>query len=190
MLASEHHIKTLNSQIDSENHVNSMLVVKIYCNLFKTLQNIASDTKLVEFFLKKRSNLIKTLNELCTSENKSYQIAFSTMLLNYVVLLKRVGAESAKDSKSINEILIEFVQYLNDLSSTVLNWDSEALFRVLVTFGTLISKTDANLEYDFILTVAKSLEHFRSVCNDICAKAQKYSPKVNACATYLLKELN
>lgn len=198
ILGAEEHIQTIYRQIRAESAINSMLVARIFCNMFKSFNDStssASNSKIAHFLLTNRQEVIKRLNELSSSDNKSFQIAFSTLLLNYVILIKQLAAQlqngtAAKglDAASINEVMIEFVQYLNELASVVLNWDAEALFRVFVTFGTLVSRTDSQLDYEFILTVAKSLDSFPLACQEVNAKAQKFPQKVTSCVSFLFKE--
>lgn len=132
------------------------------------------------------------MNELSASENKSFHIAFATLLLNYVVMVKKMSAneESCVDLATLNEIVIEFVQYFNELAAaSLLNWDGEALFRVLVAFGTLVAKTSGSrFDHSLIRTIAKSMDGFRLACQDVNAKAQKFPPKVAECARLLLNE--
>lgn len=190
VISNEACLKTLQSQLENaESPINSMLTLKVFCNLFQSAQDSESKTTL--YFLSERQHLIKQVNALIlnASENKSLQIAFSTLLLDYIVLVKKLAASRQLEASSLNEISIEFVQYLDELSGVFMNWDSEALFRVLVAFGTLISRSDSLLDYEIIRSVATTLQNFKLACKEIDHKAQKFPDKVTSSARYLLKEL-
>lgn len=173
-----------------------MLVAKVLVNLFKSFSdNSDKSSTTALFFLTERQNIIKHLNELSSSENKSFQIAFATLLLDYIVMVKKLASSSSSkdggvDTVVLNEVVIEFIQYFNELAgSCLLNWDAEAIFRVQVAYGTLVSKTDSCFDYELMRTVAKSLDGFKLACQEINAKAAKFPDKVHSSARFLLNEV-
>lgn len=171
-----------------------MLVAKVLVNLFKSFSESSEKSSTTAlFYLTERQNIIKHLNELSSSENKSFQIAFATLLLDYIVMIKKLASSSSRDggvdTVVLNEVVIEFIQYFNELAgSCLLNWDSEAIFRVQVAYGTLVSKTDSCFDYELMKTVAKSLDGFKLACQEINAKAAKFPDKVHSSARFLLNE--
>lgn len=171
---------------------NYMLALKIFCNMFKS-SNEGANSQVVLFFTAERQALIKRLSSSASeSTNKSFQIAYATLWLNYVVLIKKMAAAARAhiDTATLNEMAIEFEQCLNALAYDFMNWDGEALFRILVAFGTLVAKTDSRIDYELVQTVATSLQEIRLACKEISAKADKFPAKISSCAAYLLKDLN
>lgn len=178
------------------NPTNTMCVLRVFFNLFKSLQDLnsasAANNKLLAFILNERSFLFTRLNELFAQleANKSCQIAFASVLLNYVILYKKL-ARSCGDLFSgtyVTDQLFELVGYINEpqLTSSILNWDSEAVFRILVSFGTMISNTDQAIDYEYLISVTKSLENFYSACKQIAARKDKFAEKVVNCAQCLI----
>jgi hypothetical protein len=171
-----------------------MLVIKVHINLFKSLQTSMENSELINYLLEKRSILVTKITEMCAVDNSKFQLAYSTLLLNYVILFKKLGfmsdSELIKLDTDVNEHLhVEFLQYFNYLSNTIINWDMEALLRMLVCFGTLMCKTDDRFDYRLILNIARSMDQFRQVCLDIKEKELNYSQDIKKCVTYLLKDL-
>ncbi len=187
----------LSKHINDENLTNTMLVLRTISNLFKSLETatlLNSNKKLLAFMLNERSALMAKLHALTKLEtNKGYQIAFSTIMLNYIILFKRlVGLNESFSATYVTDMLFETLEYLNEpnLTSSLLNWDAEAIFRMLVSIGTLVSTTDTVIDYNYLSTVAKSVENFYLICKEISVKEQRYPEKVVKCANYLLKGLN
>ncbi len=183
--------------ITEENLTNTMLVLRAISNLFKSLESsmlLNTNKKLLAFLLNERSALMRKLYSISNLEtNKGSQIAFSTVVLNYIILFKRlVGLNENFSATYITDMLFETLEYLNEpnLSSSILNWDAEAIFRMLVSIGTLVSSTDKAIDYNYLSTAAKSVGNFNLICKEISVKEQRYPEKVVKCANYLLKDLN
>ena len=183
--------------IGDENLTNTMLVLRFFGNLFKSLESgtlLNTNKKLMSFVLNERSHLIHKLHTLTKLEtNKGYQVAFSTLILDYVILFKKlVGLNQNFSGAYISDILVEMIEYLNEpnLTNSILNWDSEAIFRILVSVGNLLSNTDTVLDYPYLISVTKSMENFALICKEISLKGQLYPEKVVKCAEYLVKDLS
>ena len=182
--------------LSEDNLTNSMLVIRIICNLFKPLESSAelnTNKKLLSFMLNERVNLLNRLQSVNRAvTNKNYQIAFSTLVLNYVILFKKlVGVNENFSGTYVTDMLFEMIEFMNnpDLTNAMLTWDSEAIFRMLVTIGNLVSHTDQVLDYDYLRTVLKSVENFYLICKQISGAPQRYADKVVKCASCLVQSL-
>jgi hypothetical protein len=190
-----YYFEILTKLISDDNLTNTLLVFRFISNLFKSIDSVdqlKSNKKMVSFLLNERTFLFNRLHSLTKLEtNKNCQVAFSTVLLNFVILLKKiVNNFDVLSGTFISDCLFEFIELLNDPSfcNSLLNWDSESIFRIQVSLGTLISTTDNVIDYAYLTGVLKSLENFLNSCKDITNKSQKYSEKVVKCAKYLINQ--
>ena len=178
--------------VREENIVNSMLVLRIFCNLFKSLEDIKSVAvqKLLAFILYEKNFLLPKLFNFLNNNHKMFLISYSTVLLNYVVLTEKLFKFSEKfSSQELNNFSNELIEFFNhpQLCENILNWDPEPIFRVLVSVGTLTSKTNARKETDYLISMFKSIELFKNVCETILFKAEKYPEKVNKSADLIVQ---
>lgn len=172
--------------------VNTMLTTKIFCNLFNSLNNVKelSVQKLLAYVLYERNFLFYKLNTLLTSNNKSFQIAFTTLLLNYVVLVEKLYDHSEKFStQAVSDLQMELVNYLNNvqMNDCILNIDQEGIFRILVSIGTLLKKTQSQKDADYLKTIYRSLEVSGATIEKIVTNSASYTEKVKKSAVYILK---
>lgn len=193
--AANYYIDTLLKYVHEDKIVSSMLVVKVFCNLFNALNDIKSAEvqNLLNYLVHERLFLMHKFKNFVSSQNKSFQIAFTTLLLNYTVLVEKLYDYKGKYSTVfLSDMSLELVEYFNSeqLNESLYNFDFEAIFRVLVSMGTLISKTNSNKDVEYLISVFKSLEHAKSMCETIAQKSAKYPEKVSKSADYLMKLLN
>jgi len=193
--ASNYYFDILLRFLNDDKIVNSMLVVKIFCNLFKSLSDIKAPQvqKLLAYLLYERSYIIHRLNSFLGCENKSFQIAYSTLQLNYVVLVEKLLNYGEKFSDSVlTQLNSELIEYFNtpELNEHILNMDSEAIFRLLVSIGTLLAKINEQKDSDFLKAMFKSLENGAVTIEKIIQKASKYPTKVQQCASCILEIFN
>jgi hypothetical protein len=193
--AANYYFDTLLKLTREDKIVNTMLVLKVFCNLFNSLNDVkqAPVQKLVNYMLHERLFLINKFKSYLANENKSFQISFSTLLLNYTVLIEKLNENSEKFSTAyISDVTMEFIEFFNSeaLNESVFNFDFESIFRVMVCIGTLLTKTNAHKDSDYLVTVFKSLERGKRICENIVQKSEKYPEKVHKSASYLLKILN
>lgn len=192
--SANYYFDTLLKFISEDKMINTMLVIKVFCNLFNSLNDVKSAPvqKLLTYILHERLFLIHQLKAYVSNQNKSFQIAFTTLLLNYTVLVEKLYDYQDKFSLAyINDVTLELNEYFNSeqLNEFVFNFDFEAIFRILVSIGTLLTKTNAHKDAEYLLTVFKSLEFSKSMCQSIVQKSEKYPEKVHKCANYLIKLL-
>ena len=181
--------------INEDKIVNTMLVLKIFCNLFNSLNDVrpVPVQKLLVYMLHERLNLIHRIKNFLNSDNKSFQISFTTLLLNYTVLIEKLFDYTDKFSTTyISDVSMELIEFINSeqLNESIFNYDLESIFRILVCAGTLLVKTNEKKDVEYLITVFKSLEHAKSMCERIVQKSEKYTEKVHKSASYLLKILN
>ena len=193
--ASNYYFDILLRFLNDDKIVNSMLVIKIFCNLFKSLSDIKAPQvqKLLAYLLYERSYIIHRLNSFLGCENKSFQIAYSTLQLNYVVLVEKLLNYGEKFSDSVlTQLNSELIEYFNtpELNEHILNMDSEAIFRLLVSIGTLLAKINEQKDSDFLKAMFKSLENGAVTIEKIIQKASKYPTKVQQCASCILEIFN
>lgn len=141
---------------------NQMLALRIFCNCF--LHPVGQ-----KLMMSQGEAIMSQAIELKSSSNKNIHIALATLALNYAVCLHKMSnLEGKAQCLSVISTVMEVVQ------------DLEAVFRLLVALGTLISG-DTNA-----LQLAKSL--------GVDAQIKKYSSvsepaKVNECCKFVLSLL-
>lgn len=193
--ASNLYFDVLNKFLIDDRIVNTMLVTKIFCNLFNSLSNIkeSSIQSLLAYILYERSFILDKLTILLTSSNsnnKSFQIAYSTLVLNYTVLMEKLSDYTNKFTVAFtNDLNMEFINYLNNtqMNHSILKMDQEAIFRILVSIGTLLTKTHADKDVDYLKTIYKSLEVSGSMIEKIVTNSSIYTDKVKKSAVFILK---
>lgn len=176
--------------ISEKNVINSMLVLKIITNLFKSLDEASQSNSLTNFILKKRAFILDQVKNLQNTQNKSFEIALSTLLLNYSVLFRKMININSSNNLAI-DLLIELVGYLNEPSfcECALKWDTEALFRIEVCVGTLLFNSKS-LKHDYLDSVTKSLDTLKTMCVYVNSDSQRYPEKLQKCNNHLTKLLN
>jgi hypothetical protein len=189
--SSNAYFDVLQKFLTDEKIVNTMLVTKIFCNLFNSLKDMKEPAtqKLLAYILYERNFLFFKLTPLLSISNKVFQVAFSTLLLNYVILIDKLSTNSDKFSATcITESTMEIVQYLNDvkLNEFLLSMDQEAVFRVLVCIGTILTKTYNLKDVDYLKTVYRSLEVSGAAIEKIVSNPAGFENKVKMCAVHIL----
>ncbi|XP_062985272.1 phospholipase A-2-activating protein [Elgaria multicarinata webbii] len=154
-----HLIKFLNP---GEKQANQMLALRIFCNCF--IHPVGQ-----KLMMSQGDSIMSQAIELKLCRNKNIQIALATLALNYAVCLHKINnIEGKAQCLSVISTVMEVVQ------------DLEAIFRLLVALGTLISG-DSNA-----VQLAKSL--------GVDCQIKKYSSvsepaKVNECCRFVLNLL-
>lgn len=178
--------------LNNDKVVNSMLVTKIFCNIFNSLNNVKefSVQQLLTYILNERGFIFDKLLAFLESNNKSFQIAFSTLILNYTVLVEKIACYS--DNLSVDDIskfYLELIEYMNCkvINDNLLKMDQEAIFRILVSIGTVLTKTNSQKDHNHFKTLFNSLKRSLSVIQTIVSNPSGYSDKVNKSAIYVLK---
>ncbi len=172
--------------------VNSMLVAKIFCNIFNSLNNVKDPSiqQLLAYMLYERSFIFYKLCPFLVNTNKSFHIAFSTLILNYIVLVEKLIYYNEKFSvEVVNDIYLDIIHYFNnkEMNNNFLKMDQEAIFRILVSIGTLLTKTSSQKDDDYLKTIYKSLEQSISIIQIIVSNPSEYTDKVIKSANNVLK---
>lgn len=176
----------------NENHaINSMLVIRIFCNLFKSLNKLEMNKQIISSLINERNFLFNWILKLSETNNKTLQISCSTLVLNFSVLNPKL-VDLNFTVNFCSELFLEQIQFINNdiLSNRLINWDHEAIFRIMVSYGNLVNNIPKELDKDYILSVAKSLNNFIVFCRKICFKPENYTKKVSQCSKYLLTLFN
>ena len=185
---SNHYFEILFKLINIEYPVITMLVLRLISNLFKSLNDFKSNQKVLAFVLNERLFLLKRLQSIFDSHNKILQTSLSTIILNYAILFNKLASFSEKlDHAHLSDLAKEHLEYLNEYQALELisNWDSEALFRILVCFGTILSDSNTHLDIPILISIVQSTKEVRKLCNDISLKSDKYPEKIKKCNNYL-----
>lgn len=169
-----------------------MLVVKIFCNMFNSLNDVKlpSIQKLLAYILHEQSFIFFKLNSLLTNSNKSFQIAYSTLILNYIVLVEKCSTHTENfPGDYISNRNMDLIQYLNNtqVNDSILKMDQEAIFRILVSIGTLLCKTSSQKDAEYLKTIYKSLEISGLTIESIVTNSSLHTDKVKKSALYILK---
>lgn len=159
--------------IDQDSIVNSMLATRVICNLFALFNNDFYPISVLLFERKDRllTHLIKCVDN--SNNNKNIQISFATLILNYTILLNKVSTDD--NAKT------EYLYFLSGECDTWSNWDGEALFRILVAFGTLLNDSQS------LVRKAKSITNFKAFLQR--TNKQQSLDKVNLCLNFVMKLL-
>ena len=167
------------------NLTNSMLVLRILCNLFTAFDNKIEE--IIKYLIDNRVTILNKFTKCFSNEslNKNFQISFSTFVLNHAVLLNKITTDKKLPNDSLEAMRVELLHYIcgEMLSSSLFNWDSEAVFRLLVCIGTLIT------DNPYLKTIAKSIVDLKSFCIKLEMQQEKNLPKVNSCLSYLKSAL-
>ena len=174
--------------MSADSPVISMLVLRLVSNMFKTLNDFRSSQKVLAFLLNERLFLLKRVEGLLDTDNKILQTSISTVILNYAILFNKLVNYSDKLSNSyLTEQASEHIEYLSDpkIVDVIANWDAEALFRILVCMGTLLSDSNVHFDLPILISIVQSSGDFKKLCESIALKADKYPDKVKKCNNYL-----
>ncbi|XP_028835097.1 phospholipase A-2-activating protein [Denticeps clupeoides] len=142
---------------------NQMLALRTMCNLFAAAQG-------QELLLKQREAVLSRASDLRSVCNKNIHVALATLVLNYAGHLH--GQPSELEAKaqclSVASTALEVVQ------------DKEAVFRLLVALGTMVSGDDS----------AKGLARSLGISSQITKYCSVSDPaKVGDCCRLVLGEL-
>jgi phospholipase A-2-activating protein len=168
--------------------VNTMIVLRLVSNLFKSVIELKSNQKVLAFILNERLFLLKKLTSLLESQNKVLQASLSTVMLNYAILINNLAGYSDKlNNAHLTELASEHIQYLSDSNALefISNWDAEALFRVLACIGTILSDSNVHLDLPILISIVQSTGEIKKLCHGIASKADKYPEKIRKCNGYL-----
>lgn len=181
------YIQTLFKHLLDNNSINSMLVMRVFCNFFKSFNSI--NKNVLSFLLNERNFFFNNILKTSDTNNKALQITCATLVLNYTVLNPQLPNLDSKFTTSFcTDLIIEQIEFVNnDLLCTRLSkWDNEALFRMLVAFGNLMTNLSKDFDIDYIISVAKSLNNLVKLCQIINnSKTEPYTDKVSRCSKYL-----
>ena len=167
--------------INEKNLTNTRLVLRVLCNLFTAYDNKIEN--LTKYLIDNRIQLLMKLTKCFTIENidKNFQISFGTLILNYSVLFNKLSVEKNSEKELIESMKIELLHYICGelLNSSFYNWDSEAVFRIIVSIGTL------TCDDPYLTTIAKSIVDLKKFFLKLESQKEKNLDKVNACVGYL-----
>ncbi|XP_032873705.1 phospholipase A-2-activating protein [Amblyraja radiata] len=142
---------------------NQMLVLRTVCNCF------ANQTHGSKFMMSLREAILSQAIEMRSASSKNVHIALSTLILNYAVNLHAGNdIEGKANCLSIISAAIEALQ------------DYEAIFRLLVALGTIISDDPNALQLAQSLGVDSQIRKYSSVSDPA---------KVGDCCRFVLKVL-
>lgn len=158
----------------NDSGINQMLILRALCNIFGTLD---------EALIKNQTKIISTiLNN--SSKDKRNQVGAASVFLNYTIALT-ISSEYATNHKNESkssrnrELYTEILMALITLIDVV--EDPEAIYRILVGIGNMISK-DTGMKQLFV-----------SLGGDSLAKNYKANGPVNKiqnCADQILNQIN
>uniref|UniRef100_A0A493SSV5 Phospholipase A-2-activating protein n=2 Tax=Anas TaxID=8835 RepID=A0A493SSV5_ANAPP len=141
---------------------NQLLTLRALCNCFV---NQAGQKLLME----QRDEIMTQAIEVASGNNKNIHIAFATLTLNYAVCLHKVNNTEGKvQCLSVINTVMEVVQ------------DLEAVFRLLVALGTLISDDTNAVQLAKSLGVDSQIKKYASVSEPA---------KVKECCRFVLNLL-
>ncbi|XP_078070421.1 phospholipase A-2-activating protein isoform X6 [Mustelus asterias] len=142
---------------------NQMLVLRTVCNCF------SSPSYGSKLMMSLRERVLSQAIEMRSTSNKNVHIALSTLILNYAVNLHAGNdIEGKANCLSIISAAIEALQ------------DYEAIFRLLVALGTIISNDPNALQLAQSLGVDSQIRKYSSVSDPA---------KVGDCCRFVLKML-
>ncbi|XP_067886339.1 phospholipase A-2-activating protein isoform X4 [Heterodontus francisci] len=142
---------------------NQMLVLRTVCNCF------SSPSYGSKLMMSLRETVLSQAIEMRSTSNKNVHIALSTLILNYAVNLHAGNdIEGKANCLSIISAAIEALQ------------DYEAIFRLLVALGTIISNDPNALQLAQSLGVDSQIRKYSSVSDPA---------KVGDCCRFVLKVL-
>ncbi|KAH0628363.1 hypothetical protein JD844_009419 [Phrynosoma platyrhinos] len=154
-----HLIKFLNP---GGKQANQMLALRIFCNCF--IHPIGQ-----KLMMSQGDSIMSQAIELKLSSNKNIHIALATLALNYAVGLHKINnIEGKAQCLSVISTVMEVVQ------------DLEAVFRLLVALGTLISGDSNAVQLAKSLGVDSQIKKYSSVSEPA---------KVNECCRFVLNLL-
>ncbi|XP_062925067.1 phospholipase A-2-activating protein isoform X1 [Mobula hypostoma] len=142
---------------------NQMLILRTVCNCF------ANQTHGSKLMMSLREAILSQAIEMRSSSNKNVHIALSTLILNYAVNLHAGNdIEGKANCLSVISAAMEVLQ------------DYEAIFRLLVALGTIISDDPNALQLAQSLGVDSQIRKYSSVSDPA---------KVGDCCRFVLKVL-
>uniref|UniRef100_A0A8D0E783 Phospholipase A-2-activating protein n=1 Tax=Salvator merianae TaxID=96440 RepID=A0A8D0E783_SALMN len=141
---------------------NQMLALRIFCNCF--IHPVGQSLMMSQGDL-----IMSQAIELKISSNKNIHVALATLALNYAVCLHKINnIEGKAQCLSVISTVMEVVQ------------DLEAVFRLLVALGTLISGDSNAIQLAKSLGVDSQIKKYSSVSEPA---------KVNECCRFVLNLL-
>lgn len=156
---SSHLLKFLNP---GGKQANQMLALRTLCNCF--VHPVGQ-----KLMMSQGDSIISQAIELKLSSNKNIHIALATLVLNYAVCLYKIdNIEGKAQCLSVISAVMEVVQ------------DLEAVFRLLVALGTLISGDSNAVQLAKSLGVDSQIKKYSSVSEPA---------KVNECCRFVLNLL-
>ncbi|XP_053150761.1 phospholipase A-2-activating protein isoform X2 [Hemicordylus capensis] len=156
---SSHLIKFLNP---GGKQANQMLALRTLCNCF--VHPVGQ-----KLMMSQGDSIMSQAIELKLSSNKNIHIALATLALNYAVCLHKINnIEGKAQCLSVISTVMEIVQ------------DLEAIFRLLVALGTLISGDSNAVQLAKSLGVDSQIKKYSSVSEPA---------KVNECCRFVLNLL-
>ncbi|XP_025934491.1 phospholipase A-2-activating protein isoform X2 [Apteryx rowi] len=141
---------------------NQLLALRALCNCFVSQAG-------QKFMMQQRDEIMTQAIELKSGSNKNVHIALATLTLNYAVCLHKVNnIEGKAQCLSVISTVMEVVQ------------DLEAIFRLLVALGTLISDDTNAVQLAKSLGVDSQIKKYASVSEPT---------KVSECCRFVLNLL-
>lgn len=180
------HLEALISKVKSNNLTNAMLILRVFCNLFSSYENKIPE--IYNFLIDKRIELLNEATIVINNENvnKAFQISYTTLLINYAILLNKIETDKLKSNDAIEAMKVELLHCISGelINPDIFNWDLEATFRLLVAIGTLVC------DNSYLTTIAKTIVDLKRFILNLQLQGEKNLPKVNSCLQYLRELLN
>lgn len=205
---------------DESNLTNQLVLYRLVCNLFKHVGSFSKVDDLNELTFKMLAHdLDYLINRLFRSkiyderaekikQNKPFQTALVTVLLNFSILIYNYELHQASNPnlvslnkssmESIKEVISSFMNNIDNCLLLFLKFDSEALFRLLVAFGTMITSPkmisasggSTASAISSSAHIGSKYESFKLFCYELIANSVNYPEKVNKCNQYLVELLH
>jgi hypothetical protein len=172
--------ESLELQINGNAMVNSMLIARIFVNLFSSYDHDCLE--LTMLLLGKFNDLILKLNGFIHTNNKAFQLSFATLLLDYAVLFNKDANHMGVKTSALEKFKLELLHYICGELESFLKWDLEAQFRLLVCIGTLICADG------YLTTMARTIVDLKQYLINL--KSLSNLNKVSECVDCLLNFLN
>ena len=185
--------------------LNTKLVFyRLFSNFFKQLGQLGSrsdelSAKTLELLLAESTFILRSiLTSVVDSQwdklkaNKGLQASLTTVLLNYSILVYNFESNEAQPlaqyKAKVQQVKEALFELLNDptLADKLAQFDSEAIFRVLVTIGNLLTTPASRAA----ISLAGKYDTIRTLVNTVRTQSDAHLEKVNKCNSYLFNILN